>query len=544
MHSSAHESPYKASDEEYEAFVQEMARLVVRLTPRQCDELIESSDLSIFANAVYKQVHAILRRPNKAEKPTRRDVILTRELYHALKQRAASLLSNTIFNSTKRMMLDHLSYAGAYAFATQQDITHQRLVRRAAQVDEHLVSGLCFALAASGVMAVMLNDINSFDVRVSRLEGTSDWRLSKIKDFLANKRDFAKLNEKEAEDAIFFQVILLFQKLHTYKQIHHEEQRVGHQDFFAAAKLVAPEPLQEMALCSNFTWIYDRRSLAQLFDQLEDKFFSDAQKSPVAIMITSLRHIICVTFDYEHNAWRLINAAPSFLVRKEFIADRILKTFSMQDLNNIVLNFQFVTLASTANQYYEAMLELMEWNVGHIQKTLEIAKLPDSQGATVLQVAARCGDLICVNGSIHAGFDVNAAEHLSALECAVMRHYSDIVDVLIIAGANINYQRDESSLSILARAILLGSHAIIKRLLQEGDKLDKTIIHKFSEDKFDFICEAYEVTAEKRQAFLNKHRNKSDVIFTAFDLLALVDYPEVEKLLTAENANIESRNVI
>lgn len=528
MQSSAQLPTYAQSLKEHLAVVQIAAKLVAPLSNSESCDLIESDEMPVLANEHYKKVHLVLYRVLAVKPSNRSDIMLTREVFHALKQKVIQHPKYKFFSGIRRVLKG--TDLGEFLYDIPQAKAHKKIISKAQQSGAPSSNGMCYGLAASSLMALAMNELPLFDARAKRHCHSSIFSERKISRYMQNKAAFQDLNESEQEDAVFFQVVDIFQRSFLYGYLYDNSKR-KYQDFMTTVGLVAPDRLPVLMRVGINTGIYSRANLAMFFDRIEDVLILSKKSAPVGILITNIKHAVSVSYDFERNKWRLVNASASALVSKEYIADWVMGSYGSFDADNIVLNFQFITPESNMLECNQRFIDLKVWHDEFFNSVLETAKTTqDFASSNVIQVAALNGDVDTVEKLISCQVDLNAFEKFPPLLCAVQNAHLQIIEILVRAGADVNFQAAESILSIPALAISLGNHEVISRLL-DTKKVDLEKTHRQSLHQFDVMCGHHNLPVKRKEQFLQAHRQGEDVVFTALDLPGLFGNLDVVEVL-------------
>lgn len=118
----------------------------------------------------------------------------------------------------------------------------------------------------------------------------------------------------------------------------------------------------------------------------------------------------------------------------------------------------------------------MEWIIGAVViiglfcLSDDIGRLFESKGTTKLAVAAGKGDLEQVNALISEGNDVNASNSagFSALVLAAQEGHSNVVDVLLKNGADIDHVVSKTGATALRQSAHFERRAVFFKLLESG----------------------------------------------------------------------------
>lgn len=168
--------------------------------------------------------------------------------------------------------------------------------------------GICFGISNMASQALLLKDINSFDLR-----------LKKIHDIPLNS--FASyLNEPAQKDLLidiiaFFDGIELYQQLFFHDHLVSEPKKLLSQNSINSARLTLCKPLEEqggLRILKKFCGIYCYDDLHEYLDTLLNQLTIEQNENessvPFSILLPSYDHIITLSLAPKSKTWFFIDA--------------------------------------------------------------------------------------------------------------------------------------------------------------------------------------------------------------------------------------------
>jgi len=370
--------------------------------------------------------------------------------------------------------------------------------------------GVCFGLAHMGLQAILCEDFESFEKRLQDIEEDieNNDRLGK----LIAKTDIRKIEgitkdeiSKLTDIRAFCDGVELYFQPQYYKDFFQDARPLS-QDPIKTAPLIDSIKMTEqqgLYQADRFSGVYEEQDLVDLLKSLKEKIPNGYNK-PIALVISSMGHSICVGYIPNLQEWVFINAnsLPPKRLNEESLAREIKRSFrntkkniligkvystknSKEQVDNIISGWknaktyeriQTVTpeKARYVNDRNQTWLHYSA-HVGDLPSTQDLlAKDADFDLKTVegwapLRLAVGSGHLEVVKALIHRGADVNAigADDRTPLMLAALFGHLEVVNALIANGADVN-ARDANGRTPLMLAALFGHLEVLNALIANG----------------------------------------------------------------------------
>lgn len=171
--------------------------------------------------------------------------------------------------------------------------------------------GLCNGLACMGIQAGLVEDMDSFNGRVKKLNqlfkknhGIIEYVIQDI------KKDPSFLNECLA----FFDGISLWQNPSRHSDVLLEPNTPNQnspQHLKCVKTIIASQKLNSkkgMGVAGRFSGVYNENELIAYLNQLKKVFIKSSKTDPIAVMLTNQCHAISIIYNPKKNCWLFIDA--------------------------------------------------------------------------------------------------------------------------------------------------------------------------------------------------------------------------------------------
>lgn len=374
--------------------------------------------------------------------------------------------------------------------------------------------GACYGIASVALQAILLRDTASYDERISCLYGIpslgvtfmiddarNKWlkKLTDIKIKLgtySNDADYqAKLTSEtqRAWDQLdtrqrillsangFFDSIAVHQAPDEYQKLFPKGKQVYNQELLSSASIVLPEALEKQGGIANidsFCGAYTVKEIHQMLTSLRSTLKTANIQFPVGLVLCSYNHAFTIGLDPKSNKWMLIEAdtGPTHWMGDYCLARKINSLFSK---NNFTI-FNTTIYTTGANQAAVTPI-IQKWKTSlsftGSHNNLR-ARIPhqDSDGATLLYVAAQNGQTETVRSLLASGANVNSASYNTPapLYIAAYCGHTEIVKELLKHGAFVHADY-YTGISPLVAAAKHRHMDVVKILLDHGANLFEII---------------------------------------------------------------------
>lgn len=351
---------------------------------------------------------------------------------------------------------------------------HQNLIDHmtAAQYPD-VSSGVCHGVTGMGLQAILLRDTAAYDKRIKDLSYTP---ICISNDILIYPPQAAMSYHA------FMDGVAMYQSPYLYKQFFEPSKQPRKQDVMSSAPLILPDALVKqggIAAVGNFCGAYTQHELYLTLKSLRSNLSRKNLEFPIGFVLCSNNHAFTIGYDPESSKWTLIeaNTGPSKSLSDYEASRKIVEIFSQ---NGIAI-FDTKIFVTGENQHL-AKQAISEWQrtpsylSQHII-TVKHVRAKNSDGASLLYVAAQNGRLNIVKKLLANGADINASTYStpSALYIASYNGYFDVVNELLKSGANVKADY-HTGVSPLVAAANNRHIEIVKLLRNHGADLFE-IIH-------------------------------------------------------------------
>lgn len=338
-----------------------------------------------------------------------------------------------------------------------------------------VTAGVCHGVAGMGLQAILLRDTAAFDQRINDLSFTP----------LTISRDSVIYPQRELLSYnAFMDGVAMYQSPYLHQQLFEASNRPRKQDVILSAPLVLPDALIKqggIAAVGNFCGAYTQHELYLILKSLRSYLSGKNLEFPIGFILCSNNHAFTIGYDPESSKWTLIeaNTGPSKSLSDYETSKKIIEIFSQ---NGIAI-FDTKVFAAGENQHL-AKQAVLEWQQtsAYLSKhaiTIKQARAKNSDGASLLYVAAQNGRLNVVKKLLANGAEINASSYITptALYIASYNGYYDVVNELLKSGASVKADY-HTGVSPLVAAAKNRHIEIVKLLRNHGADLFEIINDK------------------------------------------------------------------
>jgi hypothetical protein len=368
--------------------------------------------------------------------------------------------------------------------------------------------GFCFGLAAMGVSAVLVNDIETFNERIRFLATYSVDDFQKLYSVFVGEKNNAEL-EKKSFNAIlesnpiykklqqdvlpFFDGVTLYQAAYKQPWLFEPGKQLYHQDIVNTAPLIQSLKLDDekgiaknvatQDVADSFAGIYSTDEIVGYLESFKKEFYSDPKAiEAVVLNIVSRDHAISVSYNYDKKIWLLIDA--NVLPVKEFsdssqlainlknslqgaITERVFH--SSFDSNYIAFRTKIICTDKSVPQVIE---NLSKWYNNDDYKKLH--QISEKKAGVIDQIGCTWAYLeyVYANGGKKGIELFNKNVEFNA------KQLTDYINEKGIANIDINYQNQQKFTPLMA-AVFNQDSKLVRTLLRNG--ADVNLVNEFKD---------------------------------------------------------------
>lgn len=338
-----------------------------------------------------------------------------------------------------------------------------------------VMDGVCHGVAGMGLQAILLRDTATYDQRIKDLSFTP----------ISVSMDSVIYLERESLSYnAFMDGVAMYQSPQMYKQLFDPSRPPRKQDLITSAPLILPDALIKqggIANVGNFCGSYTQHELYLTLKSLRSHLSGKHLEFPIGFLLCSNNHAFTIGYDPESSKWTLIeaNTGPSKSLSDYEASKKIVEIFSQ---NGIAI---FDTkIFSTGENEHLAKQVISEWQLSpsYLSQhaiTIKHARAKNSDGASLLYVAAQNGRLNVVKKLLANGADINSSTYNTPtpLYIASYNGYYDVVKELLKSGANVKADY-HTGVSPLVAAAKNRHIEIVKLLRNHGADLFEIVYDK------------------------------------------------------------------